>query len=41
MAPTVPNVCTAEGGDEEDFRCAGGRADDTEVAAFNHDIWSI
>ena len=26
---------------EEDFRCAGGRAGDAEVAAFDHDIWSI
>ncbi|KAJ1282775.1 hypothetical protein BS78_03G077900 [Paspalum vaginatum] len=26
---------------EEDFRYAGGRAGDAEVAAFDHDIWSI
>lgn len=26
---------------EEDFRCGGGRAGDAEVAAFDHDIWSI
>ncbi|KAF8780011.1 hypothetical protein HU200_001974 [Digitaria exilis] len=26
---------------EEDFRWAGGRAGDAEVAAFDHDIWSI
>ena len=26
---------------EEDFRCAGGRGGDAEVAAFDHDIWSI
>ncbi|XP_066308485.1 uncharacterized protein [Miscanthus floridulus] len=26
---------------EEDFRCAGGHAGDAEVAAFDHDIWSI
>ncbi|WVZ72104.1 hypothetical protein U9M48_020616 [Paspalum notatum var. saurae] len=26
---------------EEDFRCAGGRAGDVEIAAFDHDIWSI
>ncbi|OQU86408.1 hypothetical protein SORBI_3003G085800 [Sorghum bicolor] len=26
---------------EEDFRCGGARAGDAEVAAFDHDIWSI